>query len=133
MGKTVAATLKDILNREEKLLDAVKKTVSLVAKQQSKNALKEVSRMKAKAIKSYKDLIKATSAPAKKKAAKKKTAKKKAAPKKKAAAKKAAPKKKAVKKAAPKKKAAKKAAPKRAAAKKAAPKKKAAAKKKAAK
>ena len=113
MGKTVAATLKDILNREEKLLDAVKKTVSLVAKQQSKNALKEVSRMKAKAIKSYKDLIKATSAPAKKKAA----------PKKKAAAKKAAPKKKAVKKAAPKKKAAKKAAPK----------KKAAAKKKAAK
>lgn len=107
MAKSVAATLKDILAREEKLLASIKKTVSLVAQKQSKAALKEITAMKANAIKKYKELIKTDApAPAKKKAAtKKKTAaKKKAAPKKKAPAKKkAAPKKAAAKKAAPKK------------------------------
>ncbi|MFQ5736441.1 MAG: hypothetical protein ACE5GY_06210, partial [Thermodesulfobacteriota bacterium] len=78
MGKSVSATLKDILNREEKLLAAVKKTVTLVAQKQSKAVLKEISKVKANAIKSYKDLIKATAAaPAKKAAAKKKAAPKK--------------------------------------------------------
>ena len=99
MGKSVTATLKDILVREEKLLASIKKTVSLVAQKQSKKALKEITSMKAKAMKMYKELIKTdTPAPAKKKAApkKKKAAAKKAAPKKAAA-------KKAIKKAAPKK------------------------------
>ena len=73
MGKSVTATLKDILVREEKLLASIKKTVSLVAQKQSKAALKEITSMKAKAIKMYKELIKTdTPAPAKKKAAPKK-------------------------------------------------------------
>lgn len=103
MGKSVTATLKDILKKEEKLLDQVKKTVALIVQKQSKNVLRDISKMKANAIKSYKDLIKtAAPAPAKKavKAAPKKAAAKKASPKK-AAAKKAAPKKKAAEKKAP--------------------------------
>ena len=85
MAKSVAATLKDILAREEKLLASIKKTVSLVAQKQSKVALKEISALKATAITKYKELLKTvTPAPAKKKAAPKKkaAAKKKAAPKK---------------------------------------------------
>lgn len=101
MGKSVTATLKDILAREEKLLASIKKTVSMVAQKQSKTALKEITALKATAIAKYKELLKSITpapAPAKKKAApKKKAATKKAAPKKKAAAKKT------VKKAAPKK------------------------------
>ena len=95
MGKSVTATLKDILAREEKLLASIKKTVSMVAQKQSKAALKEITALKATAITKYKELLKSiTPAPA---PAKKKAAAKKAAPKKKAAAKKT------VKKAAPKK------------------------------
>lgn len=104
MGKSVTATLKDILKKEEKLLDQVKKTVALIVQKQSKNVLRDISKMKANAIKSYKDIIK-TVAPA---PAKKKTAAKKAV---KATAKKASPKKAAAKKAAPKKKAAEKKTP----------------------
>jgi len=55
MAKSVSATLKDILAREEKLLASIKKTVSLVAQKQSQAALKEISKMKANAIKSYKE------------------------------------------------------------------------------
>lgn len=109
MGKSVTATLKDILKKEEKLLDQVKKTVALIVQKQSKNVLRDISKMKANAIKSYKDIIKTVApAPAKKKTAAKKAVK--AAPKK-ATAKKASPKKAAAKKAAPKKKAAEKKAP----------------------
>lgn len=94
MGKSVTATLKDILAREEKLLTSIKKTVSMVAQKQSKAALKEITALKATAITKYKELLKTiTPAPA---PAKKKAAAKKAAPKKAAA-------KKTVKKAAPKK------------------------------
>ncbi|MDP2689066.1 MAG: hypothetical protein Q8P48_03025 [Deltaproteobacteria bacterium] len=93
MGKSVTATLKDILKAEEKLLGQLKKAVTLLVQKQSKKTLTDISKLKANAIKTYKDLIKTSApAPAKKKAARK------AAPKKKASAKKA------VKKAAPRKK-----------------------------
>jgi hypothetical protein len=75
MAKSITA-IKDILKREEAILEKIKKALAIMAHKESKASLREIAKAKRAAISTYKKILKASEkCPAvKKPAAKKKKA-----------------------------------------------------------